>query len=163
MTDAVTPEIIVQTAAMLVASAPVEPADLTMDDSRPTFVTVERSWLALLALELKELDPYILDETRDSLDRLNAAASVSAGVYFVRSGDAVKIGMSGDIPSRIRALRTMSPLPLELLGAIPGGRTEEAELHRAWAGQRMHGEWFKATPDLIGRIAGLCATAALKP
>jgi hypothetical protein len=148
-------------AALLVATAPVDPADLTMSDDGPTYVTVERGWLAMVALDIEKMHPGFLDQMRDELDQVERNALPGAGVYFVQSGNAVKIGMSGDISKRLRVLRTMSPLPLELLGVIPGGRNEEAALHREWAAQRLHGEWFQATPELLGRIAGLTTAARL--
>lgn len=144
------------TAAIVVASAVAEPSDLTWDDDAPTYVTVDRSWLMLLADEIETVQPGYLEEIRLGIEERANRPTLTAGVYFIRSGEAVKIGMSKDVPGRFRALRTMSPLPLELLGVIPGGRDEEAQLHRQWAGQRLHGEWFKATPELIGHIAGLC-------
>lgn len=162
MTDkTVTPEQFLSVAAMLVASAPVDSADLTLAEDGPMYVTVERSWLAMVALDIETIAPGFLDEVRDGLAHVKRSQLPSAGVYFVQAGDAVKIGMSKDIPGRLRALRTMSPLPLELLGVIPGGRGEEAELHRAWAGHRLHGEWFKASPDLLGHIAGISTKALL--
>jgi hypothetical protein len=147
------------TAAIVVASAVAEPSQLTWDDDAPTYVTVERSWLVLLADEIEGAEPGYLDEVREGLEQLANAPMLDAGVYFIRSGDAVKIGMSKDVPGRLRTLRTMSPLPLELLGVIPGGRDEEAQLHRDWAPERLHGEWFKATPDLLGHIEGICVAA----
>lgn len=148
-------------AAMLVATAPVDEVDLTMAADGPEYITVERSWLAMVAHDIELLAPRFLDETREALARGRHARLPTAGVYFVQAGDAVKIGMSKDIPKRLRTLRTMSPLPLELLGAVPGGRQEEAELHREWATQRLHGEWFRAAPELLGRIADLCRADAL--
>jgi hypothetical protein len=157
--DAVDPEQLLSVAAMLVASAPVDPGDLTVAADGPTYVTVERGWLAMLAADIERLEPGVLDEMRERLNELDRGQAPNAGVYFIQAGDTVKIGTSTDISRRFRTLRTMSPLPIELLGAIPGGRAEEAELHREWAPLRLHGEWFQATPELLGRIAGLCAAA----
>jgi hypothetical protein len=42
-------------------------------------------------------------------------------VYFVRGGDAVKIGRTTNLAARLRALATASAVPLELLAAVPGG------------------------------------------
>jgi hypothetical protein len=148
------------TAAIVVASAVAEPANLTWGDG-PTYITVERSWLTLLADDVEEFQPGYLDEIREGLEEMANPAALTCGVYFVRSGDAVKIGMSKDVPRRLRTLRTMSPLSLELLGVVPGGRDEEAQLHREWASLRLHGEWFRASPELIGRIAGLTSAARL--
>jgi Meiotically Up-regulated Gene 113 (MUG113) protein len=161
MTEVVTANQFLTTAAMLVASAPVEPADLTMASDGPMYVTVEREWLAMLALDVESIEPGLLDECRDYRDQVRRSGLPDSGVYFIQSGNAVKIGTSKTIAARLRALRTMSPLPIELLGVIPGGREEEAQLHREWSSQRLHGEWFTATPELLGRIAGMCTSAQL--
>jgi hypothetical protein len=80
---------------------------------------------------------------------------ILAGVYFIRSGELIKIGMSADVCGRMAALRTMSPLPLELLAVASGGRPEEASLHQRFAHLRQHGEWFSAVPELLEFIADL--------
>jgi hypothetical protein len=70
-------------------------------------------------------------------------------VYFVRAGDAVKIGRTGNLAGRLRALATGSAVPLELLAAVPGGRHEEARLHRQWGHLHVRGEWFRADEALL--------------
>jgi hypothetical protein len=146
------------TAAMLIATAPVELSELSFADG-PMYVTVDRTWLATLAAEIEQAEPGILQESRDVLGAIDTAEHLTAGVYFIRAGDAVKIGMSGDVRTRIRTLRTMSPVPIELIGVIPGGREVEADLHRMWANLRLHGEWFRAAPILLSHIEDLRRTA----
>jgi Meiotically up-regulated gene 113 len=70
-------------------------------------------------------------------------------VYFVRGGDAVKIGRTGNLAARLRALATASAMPLELLAAVPGGRQLEAQLHRRWWHLHLRGEWFRADEALV--------------
>src|SRR5438876_654439 len=80
-----------------------------------------------------------------------ARGGATAGevVYFVRGGDAVKIGRTGNLAARLKALATASAVPLELLAAVPGGRPEEARLHRRWRHLRLRGEWFRADEALV--------------
>lgn len=54
----------------------------------------------------------------------------------------VKIGHSGNPWSRLQALQTANPIPLELRAAYVGGRELEEQLHERFADIRMHGEWF---------------------
>ena len=69
-------------------------------------------------------------------------------VYFLSYGDAVKIGYSNDIDKRVKSIRLMSPVPLTLIGVIPGGKDKEHELHMRFYHQRKHGEWFSLTGEL---------------
>lgn len=88
---------------------------------------------------------------------------VLAGVYFIQSGDLVKIGTSTNVHERLRTLRTMSPLPLELLAIAAGSHTEETAVHARFAHLRQHGEWFAVTPELLAFIAEVRATAPGEP
>jgi hypothetical protein len=80
-------------------------------------------------------------------------------VYFVASegADAVKIGYTENIKSRIGQIRTGCPLNLNVLCVFMGGVREERKFHKEFATVRMNGEWF----TLSGRIAAfLDATRA---
>ena len=84
----------------------------------------------------------------------------SAGVYFLLSGQYVKIGMSMNVTGRVTQLQTSSPERIKFIAYIPCGterdrRGLEAELHDMWAELRSHGEWFRATPELIAWIGKL--------
>src|SRR2546430_15156220 len=74
-----------------------------------------------------------------------ARGGATAGevVYFIRGGDAVKIGRTGNLAARLRALATASAVPLELLAAVPGGRELEARPHRPWPPLHPRGEWVR--------------------
>jgi hypothetical protein len=81
----------------------------------------------------------------------NAAGSDPDGevVYFIRAGDAIKIGYTTNLAARKRALETASAVPLELLASVPGDRSEEARLHREWWHLHIQGEWFRADEELL--------------
>lgn len=72
-------------------------------------------------------------------------------VYFLHapSVSRLKIGRSIDIERRLSELRLLSPVALHLIGAIPGGSTLEAVLHKRFTHIRLHGEWFDASDDLL--------------
>ena len=73
-------------------------------------------------------------------------------VYFIRAETGqIKIGISYDPVGRLHDLRGASPVPLKLLGAIPGGIEQEIALHKRFAKQRLHGEWF--APEIRFEVA----------
>lgn len=69
-------------------------------------------------------------------------------VYYVRIGDRIKIGTSGNIKSRIASL-----MPDEVLATEPGGREIETLRHRQFAALRVRGERFQPGPELLSHIA----------
>ena len=79
-----------------------------------------------------------------------------AGVYFccVPGIARVKIGTALDIARRLGELRYGVP-DLVLLAHVPGGRAEEAELHRRFAPLRVAGEWFRLEADLLDHVRTL--------
>jgi hypothetical protein len=76
-------------------------------------------------------------------------AGVKEVVYFIRAGNAVKIGRTTNLSGRLKALATGSAVPLEVLAAVPGGRELEARLHRRWRHLHLRGEWFRADEALV--------------
>jgi hypothetical protein len=72
-----------------------------------------------------------------------------ASVYFIRSGDMIKIGYSRSPEDRMKALQTSHHTRLELIGVIPGSYQTESRLHRQFRHLKGSGEWFRATPDLL--------------
>lgn len=68
-------------------------------------------------------------------------------VYFIRFRDAIKIGVSHDVPRRLKEL----PWD-EVLAVVPGSHWLERDWHRRFAGQRINGEWFKVTDGLLEAI-----------
>ena len=64
----------------------------------------------------------------------------------------VKIGMTRNLEQRIKALRTMSPVPLRLLAAPVCHPIAEMALHEMLKEQRSHGEWFKMDGAVLDAI-----------
>lgn len=74
--------------------------------------------------------------------------------YFVQSvdGGPIKIGYTSQHPeSRLSNLQTGSPVPLRIIGLLPGNR--EREMHERFKRIRKHGEWFSADKSLLAFIA----------
>lgn len=78
-------------------------------------------------------------------------------VYFVEAKrlGVVKIGRTTEMERRLSRLQVASPVELELLLTIPGGRTEEKALHEKHAGDRVRGEWFRISPAVRATIDAL--------
>lgn len=73
-------------------------------------------------------------------------------VYLVQAGEsAVKIGLSTDLGmvNRLEAIQTSNHEELRLLALIPGGPALERELHQRFAEDRIRGEWFRASDQLL--------------
>jgi hypothetical protein len=73
-------------------------------------------------------------------------------VYFVRSGELIKIGITSDHRGRINALKAANASPVSELGVIEGGSDLEQSLHERFGYCHSHGEWFFATPELLAYI-----------
>lgn len=69
-------------------------------------------------------------------------------IYFISSGNDVKIGMSKDVAKRLNTLQMASPAKLVLEAAIEAYEALEFVLHDAFKASRQHGEWFKRTSKL---------------
>jgi predicted DNA-binding transcriptional regulator AlpA len=82
---------------------------------------------------------------------------LSGRVYFLDGGDLIKIGFSKNIKQRLKEIRTYSPIKLKVLCMIRGGKLREATIHAMFAHLRAHGEWFRATPELLAYISTLKA------
>lgn len=94
-------------------------------------------------------------ERREQAERVAAEkerllAEARSIVYFLRSEQTalIKIGTSTRYRSRLTQLQSEHG-PLRLLLAVPGMRAREAELHAAFAAQRVSGEWFRAERELL--------------
>jgi excisionase family DNA binding protein len=99
-----------------------------------------------------------IKEIRKSLPK---TARVESGfVYFIQaeSGGLIKIGTALDPLVRLINLQSGSPLRLVILGCLRGGRTLEQALHREFAGQRQHFEWFEPNPAIVDFIAEALTT-----
>lgn len=78
----------------------------------------------------------------------------SGHIYFVQAETIghIKIGWTGNLPDRLKSLRTSSPVPLRLLGAIWAEMEIERVLHGAFKEDRVCGEWFKPHALLLEYI-----------
>ena len=75
-------------------------------------------------------------------------------VYFLRCGDAgpVKIGMTNNVPRRIRELSEAFWEELRLIRCLEGMDAVEHQMHRRFAAQHLRYEWFTFHPDMLGDL-----------
>lgn len=78
-------------------------------------------------------------------------------VYFLKGGNAIKIGVSADLEKRIRTLRFTSPIKLKLLGSIEATASFERALHHKLAEHRRQGEWFADVPAVRSVVDAVLA------
>lgn len=82
-------------------------------------------------------------------------------IYFLHCPETktLKIGTSSNTTVRVRSIAAGMPFPLTLLGVIDGSFQMEADLHRRFADQRLNGEWFRATDELLAAVHEILAAA----
>jgi hypothetical protein len=71
-----------------------------------------------------------------------------SSIYVFEAAAAIKIGMSREVPERLKAIQTSNPELVELkftyeVGCRVNTRSIERRLHRACEKHRLHGEWFE--------------------
>ncbi len=83
--------------------------------------------------------------------------STKGSVYFLLADDCnrLKIGFTIQLKVRVRELELSSPISLTLIKHIFGTYQVEVAILAIWAKYRLHGEWFKAHPDLLKFIRSL--------
>lgn len=97
----------------------------------------------------------------------NFEASPHRGfVYFIRAGDAIKIGFSIHPIKRVDELQIGNPEELELLGAFGGTERDEKALHADFSHLEIRSEWFRAEQELldfIEEVSGRSIERDLRP
>ena len=61
-------------------------------------------------------------------EALKHGSGATTNIYFARAGNAIKVGQSSDVPSRIAALQTASPQEIRVIGVIRGRDGLEARI-----------------------------------
>ncbi len=80
---------------------------------------------------------------------------VMGQVYFIRdeASSAVKIGWTANnVASRLSAIQTGNPNELTLLGVMDGDEATERDWHSRYVEDRIRGEWFSESDDLLAEI-----------
>ena len=71
-------------------------------------------------------------------------------LYFIRQGEAVKIGITDNLDKRFSQIRTSASLPCTIKNVVycHHGYVLERKLHKALARYKSHLEWFMLPPEL---------------
>lgn len=86
----------------------------------------------------------------EGAQRYEAASKPKRGfIYFLVHHDRLKIGFATKVENRIRDIRAMSPVDLDLVCNYPGTWWEEQALHAHFAHLRKRGEWFAIDMELV--------------
>jgi hypothetical protein len=72
----------------------------------------------------------------------------SGFVYFIRSGEFVKIGYSKNPIKRLDILNTGMGTRARFVLSVPGTMKDEKQLHGRFARNRANGEWFRMGPSI---------------
>lgn len=88
------------------------------------------------------------------LKRFEAVERPNDGVVYFIGGarGPIKIGFTKDLPARLARLQSNSPVKLRVLLAVRGDLGDELEAHGTFREFRLHGEWFKRSPELLSHI-----------
>jgi hypothetical protein len=81
---------------------------------------------------------------KDLVTPSDALASV---VYFIGRGELIKIGFTSNLHRRMESL-----LPERIYRLLAGDRVQERALHQVFAADRIRGEWFRRSDDLMSFI-----------
>jgi len=101
----------------------------------------------------EEKDPKRIEGWAGHIRRERGPNASYGVVYFVGPASGpIKIGFTRDFSSRMAKLQSMCPFPLVVWAAIEGTTLCEADLHKAHAEDRLHGEWFSLTPAIAHLI-----------
>lgn len=82
---------------------------------------------------------------RRSRKRMKGAYPIA---YFIKCGEFVKIGKSGNPSERLLTLRTGNPFDLELLHFVEGHQWLESQFHQRFSDYRHRDEWFRLEGEL---------------
>ena len=103
--------------------------------------------------------PHHLEEFRErSIKKAKPEEPKQNGeprVYFIRSGQFVKIGFSRNVQYRLKHLQIGNPITLEVLHQMPGTEGDENYLHMVLSSQNHRHEWFRLTPRINRLIEDL--------
>jgi hypothetical protein len=82
-------------------------------------------------------------------------------VYFLQAGNRIKIGHAKSVSQRMLFYKTHNHENLRLLAVIEGSRPLEASLHKRFQNDRVQGEWFRSSPELLQYIGTLPLSSSL--
>lgn len=64
-------------------------------------------------------------------------------LYFIRSGEYIKIGRADNVLLRLKQLRAMNPYDVDLVHVVEGAGNLEHHYHEVFKERHHTGEWFR--------------------
>lgn len=99
-------------------------------------------------------------ESQPQYDGIPVIAIRLMRLYFIREGEdgPIKIGIAESPERRRHGLQGGNPRRLHILKSLPAGHfgaaiATERRWHRAFAAERLEGEWFRACDRLLEAIS----------
>jgi hypothetical protein len=116
-----------------------------------------RSPMGVRVFSVPEMRSCNPDTVLDLLEIHTCVPGRKSLVYFMQpiDGGPVKIGVTDDLPARMRAIQANSPVLLRALVVLAIRREAEQCLHFLFAEDRLHYEWFTPSQRLMETIAAL--------
>jgi hypothetical protein len=97
----------------------------------------------------KPFDPTGLHpEDLANYEALIASRPREAGVYFIKAGNAIKIGYSISVTDRMVNLQTGNHEKLQLLGLLNIEQRYERLIRAQFEHLHLHNEWFRDDPEI---------------
>lgn len=91
-------------------------------------------------------------------ERRYKPAKIPTDLYFVQTECAerhIKIGIASNMKDRLSTMQTHCPYQIKLIKLVPGGAHMEKELHIRFAQDKLVGEWFRRSEELLSVIDSL--------
>jgi hypothetical protein len=87
-------------------------------------------------------------------DFFRPVSTRQCGLYFIRSADHVKIGITNDIQKRLTLLQVGNPIDLELVALFdsPAPLSHEMDLHLLLGAYATRGEWFMLPKHIVSMV-----------
>lgn len=78
-------------------------------------------------------------------------------VYYIQAGDdgPIKIGHADDPWKRLSQVQVGHSEPLRIIAVAQGGAAEEKQTHEKFSEDRIRGEWFRPSAQLIAHIGNI--------
>jgi hypothetical protein len=119
-------------------------------------------WRAATGLQryhgLMHPDDEVIELPSRPYERPSGPRDFGGCVYYIRAVTTgfIKIGIAIDFRNRFRGLCSASPDKLVVLAVVEGQyRDEEQALHKKFAKERSHGEWFHPSKRLMKHIRAI--------
>lgn len=105
--------------------------------------------------ELEEMERVFNNVLKTQVEKeIGKNPSKTSYVYFAKSNNIYKIGISDNPKLRLDNLRTGSAIPIEIEYIIPSDNPRDIEttLHRRFENKKVHREWFNISESEINQL-----------